>query len=102
VQDFNKWGECDCIEVLQRLTLILLTWRIRRAPNNASKWQVGFNSAFKGLTRAAPIPSYIPWDGFMLTDECTKYSNRESNSLRQTVTTIEKEVLKYQILWKSI
>jgi len=31
------------------LTLILLTWRITWAPNNASKWQIGFNSAFKGL-----------------------------------------------------
>ena len=31
------------------LTLILLTWRIWRVPNNASKWQMGFNSAFKGL-----------------------------------------------------
>jgi hypothetical protein len=28
------------------LTLILPTWR---APNNASKWQMGFNLAFKGL-----------------------------------------------------
>jgi hypothetical protein len=24
-------------------------WKIWRAPNNASKWQMGFNSAFKGL-----------------------------------------------------
>jgi len=31
------------------LTLILLTWKIRWAPNNASKWQMGYNSAFKGL-----------------------------------------------------
>jgi hypothetical protein len=31
------------------LTLILLTWRIWWAPNNASKWQIGLNSAFKGL-----------------------------------------------------
>jgi len=31
------------------LTLILLTWRIWRVHNNASKWQMGFNSAFKGL-----------------------------------------------------
>jgi len=31
------------------LTLILPTWRIWWAPNNASKWQMGFNSAFKGL-----------------------------------------------------
>jgi hypothetical protein len=30
------------------LTLIPLMWRKWRAPNNASKWQIGFNSAFKG------------------------------------------------------
>jgi len=31
------------------LSLILLTWRKWLAPNNASKKQMGFNSAFKGL-----------------------------------------------------
>jgi len=31
------------------LTLNPLTWKIWWAPNNASKWQMGFNSAFKGL-----------------------------------------------------
>jgi len=31
------------------LTLNPLTWRIWTAPNNASKWQMGFNLAFKGL-----------------------------------------------------
>jgi len=31
------------------LTFILLTWRIWWVPNNASRWQMGFNSAFKGL-----------------------------------------------------
>ena len=31
------------------LTLILLTWRKCWAPNNTSKQQMGFNSAFKGL-----------------------------------------------------
>jgi len=31
------------------LTLILLKWRKWWAPNNASKWQMGFNSAFKVL-----------------------------------------------------
>ena len=30
------------------LTLIPLTWRIWWAPNNASRWQTGFNSALKG------------------------------------------------------
>ena len=32
-----------------RLTLILLTWRIWWTPNNASRWQMGFNSVFKRL-----------------------------------------------------
>ena len=31
------------------LTLILLTWSKWWTPNNATKWQMGFNSAFKGL-----------------------------------------------------
>ena len=31
------------------LTLTLLTWTIWRTPTNASKWRMGFNSAFKGL-----------------------------------------------------
>ena len=34
---------------LCQLTLNPLTWRVWWAPNNASKWQMGFNSAFKGL-----------------------------------------------------
>jgi hypothetical protein len=34
---------------LDFLTLIMLTWKIWWAPNNDSKWQMGFNSAFKGL-----------------------------------------------------
>ena len=32
------------------LTLILLTWKIWWAPKNTSKWQMRFNSGFKGLT----------------------------------------------------
>ena len=39
--------------VENRLTFILLTWRIWWVPNNASKWQMGFNSAFKGLIYSA-------------------------------------------------
>jgi len=31
------------------LTLNLLTTTIFAPPSNASKWQMGFNSAFKGL-----------------------------------------------------
>jgi hypothetical protein len=38
-----------CIIKSGQLTLILLTWIIWRAPTNASKWRMGFNSAFKGL-----------------------------------------------------
>jgi hypothetical protein len=32
-----------------RVTFILPMWKIGWAPNNVSKWQIGFNSAFKGL-----------------------------------------------------
>ena len=31
------------------INLILLTWKIKWAPNNDSKWQMGFNLAFKEL-----------------------------------------------------
>ena len=34
----------------KKLALILLEWRIWWAANNASRWQMGFNSAFKGLS----------------------------------------------------
>jgi len=33
------------------LTLTLLTTAIFAPPSNASKWQMGFNSAFKGLIK---------------------------------------------------
>jgi hypothetical protein len=41
---------CILYNITYDLTLILLTWRIWWAPNNASKWQMGFNWVFKGLT----------------------------------------------------
>ena len=37
------------LNLLHVLTLTLLTWTIWRAPTNATKWRIGFNSAFKGL-----------------------------------------------------
>ena len=39
------------------LILILITWRIWWAPNNASRWQMGFNSAFKGLNSGGRLKS---------------------------------------------
>jgi hypothetical protein len=38
-------------DLTRRLTLILLTWRIWWAPNNGSRWQMRFNSAFRGLQK---------------------------------------------------
>ena len=37
------------------LTLNLLTTTIVALPSNASKWQIGFNSAFKGLRHFPPF-----------------------------------------------
>ena len=47
---FQHWLKSVKNDITLRLTLILLTWRIWWA-NNASKWQMGFNLAFKVLTR---------------------------------------------------
>jgi len=41
------------------LSLILLTWRIWWAPNNASRWQMGFNLEFKGLK--CPMDKLATW-----------------------------------------
>ena len=50
-QDILKtWKRC-----LLYLTLNLLTTTIVAPPSNASKWQMGFNSAFKGLNLALPV-----------------------------------------------
>jgi hypothetical protein len=38
-----------CFSTLTDLTLNLLTTTIVAPPSNASKWQMGFNSAIKGL-----------------------------------------------------
>ena len=48
------------------LTLTLLTWRIWRAPNNAGKWQMGFNSVFKDLSiddnnRGIEVKNTVVW-----------------------------------------
>jgi hypothetical protein len=41
------------------LTLILLMWRIWWVPNNVSRWQMNFNSAFKGLIVLSHNPTGI-------------------------------------------
>jgi hypothetical protein len=41
-------------DLILRLTLNLLTTTIVAPPSNASKWQMGFNSAFKGLRIVGP------------------------------------------------
>ena len=44
------------------LTLILLTWRIWWAPNNASKWQMGFNWACKGQANThLMLPTFLKY-----------------------------------------
>ena len=42
------------------LTLNLLTTTIVEPPSNASKWQMGFNSAFKGLIVASHGYEWLP------------------------------------------
>ena len=51
------------------LTLILLTWTMWRAPTNARKWRMGFNSTFKGLNKI-----FIAWI------ECPQNAYEPTNS----------------------
>jgi hypothetical protein len=46
----NLQQESNMASEVFSLTLILLTWRKWWTPNNATKWQMEFNSAFKGLS----------------------------------------------------
>ena len=52
------------------LTLTLLTWTIWRAPTSASKWRIGFNSAFKGLMF---ISSQLSWHPATISLEHTAF-----------------------------
>ena len=45
-----KWPRNWPISAAAHLTLILLTWKIRWAPNSANRWQMVCNSAFKELS----------------------------------------------------
>ena len=47
VKEYNRSSMCHYHSTI--LTLNLLTTTIVSPPSNASKWQMGFNSAFKGL-----------------------------------------------------
>jgi hypothetical protein len=51
----NVWSCCVTgrSEEGMSLTLNLLTWSRGWAPNHASKWQMGYNLAFKGLSTSA-------------------------------------------------
>jgi len=56
----NKLSRKECERNLIRqkkltLTFNPLTWKIWWSPNNASKWQIRFNSAFKGLNHLKHI-----------------------------------------------
>jgi len=55
-ENWERYEECTApcarlnrLTYKSYLTLILLTWEIGWAPNNAKRWQMGFNLAFKGL-----------------------------------------------------
>jgi len=85
VPDYMQWSYITCVEKYPhmlygdvqcrfyplkknpqyQLSLILLTWKTGWAPNNGSRWQMGFNSAFKGLNTSKSI---LPWQSMHLVD----------------------------------
>ena len=69
------------------LTLILLTWNIWWAPNNASKWQMGFNSAFEGLNTIL-----VPTGGWGWVAKCD-HDNKPYRSRKRAVNALPLKVL---------
>jgi len=65
---------------VNNLTLILLTWKKWWAPNNASKQQMGFNSAFKALmhlhTKRGHITQAESWEEYLGREEWRKASEQ--------------------------
>jgi len=58
------------------LTLNPLKWKIWWAPNNASRWQMGFNLAFEGLIVMGPtekIRLFLTWLAFPTVDIRTNF-----------------------------
>ena len=49
----------------EELNLIMLKWRIWWASNNANRWQMGFNSAFKWLRSTVILSSCCGYDATM-------------------------------------
>jgi hypothetical protein len=74
-------------QAMASLTLILLMWRIWWA-NNASKWQMGFNSAFKGLKvivlqniiKNVTEHKYVSSDTQLTTDDIMRFAPSLDNS----------------------
>ena len=69
------------------LTLILLMWTIWRAPTNASKWRMGFNSAFKGLKYLFFRKSCRLWDKvdkYCTVEEAADYNMTHAHCMLDT------------------
>jgi hypothetical protein len=79
-------------QILTPLTLNLLTTTIFAPPSNASKWQMAFNSAFKGLKHiqvSCPYPCTT--NTFSInTDKCTRIlSNHDFINTKHNTNTFQ-------------
>jgi len=89
------------------LTLIPLTWRIWWAPNNASKWQMGFNLVFKGLNQSHRCPTSMnfTWSSWVTVILHNEMILAHAIFLDQfwwhTVWNVNTKDLK-RVLWKSV
>ena len=69
-----SWKATGAPAVWLLLTLSLLTWRIWWAPNNARRWQMGFNSARKGLNTTV-VSQYDPEKQTFLNSLCPRLAS---------------------------
>ena len=71
------------------LTLILLKWRIGRAPNNSRNWQMGLHSAFKGLNSVTWLMKSVAFNIGLMKTEYYQHNARYVQHDDKRVTAVQ-------------
>jgi len=79
------------------LTLNLLTTTIVTPPSNASKWQMGFNSAFKGLIKSRQTACLWNHARYLSPVTCHIASTRRIHQNKSKTLTYKEKVCKFLV-----
>ena len=88
----------DRWDLTRVLGLILLTWRIRWDPNNASRWQMGFSLAFKGLKFTLTL-ILLTWRIWWAPNNASRWQMGFSLAFKGLNFTLTLTLLTWKIWW---